>query len=71
MARTTSAAAFFGVEVEANQQFHFGLLHFGKTSGFIYERKENQWIPATQEAINPHLQGPARYYRSNGERGKQ
>jgi len=42
------------IGIEANKQYRFGLLTFGTGAGFVYERRGDQWVPASSTALDAH-----------------
>jgi hypothetical protein len=43
------------IGIEANKQRHFGLLAFGTSAGFVYERQGDRWVPASSTALDAHI----------------
>jgi hypothetical protein len=42
------------IGIEANKQHYFGLLTFGTSAGFVYERQGDRWLPASSTALEAH-----------------
>jgi len=43
------------IGIEANNQRHFGLLAFGSSAGFVYERQGDRWVRASSTALDAHI----------------
>lgn len=53
--RDQRASQFKTIGIEANRQHHFGLLAFGASAGFVYERQGDRWVHASSTALDAHI----------------